>query len=365
MRLESTVYCDYQASTPIDPAVLAQMPSVYRNQFGNPHSNNHLLGWTAHELVENAAGAVGSIIGCDSDDIVFTSGATESNNLALWGLARSDRFRKKRRLIVSPIEHKCVLAAADAIARHVGLNVEYVPVDREGVVDIDYLANSIDDDVLVVSIMAVNNEIGTIEPINKIGEIAQKHNVLLHCDAAQAPDAIDIRQIISHVDLLSLSAHKMYGPKGIGALYIRRDIQPYIEPFIYGGGQQNGIRSGTIPAPLCAGFGTAAQLIIDHDHSQYLDQIKIIRDMFLDQLTANDIAYDLVGPATSGHRHPGNANITLTGFVADQVLLALQPWVAASTSAACTTGIPEPSHVMKATGWTDGEVRVIDPIQLW
>ena len=271
MSPENIIYADYQATTPADPRVLEKMAPYWRESFGNPHSNDHMVGWRAAEAVRESLTSVAMLIGADPDEIVFTSGATESNNLALLGLARrapADR----RRILVSAIEHKCVLAAAQALREHESFTVETIPVDREGFIDLDSLENMLDDTVLTASIMAVNNEVGTIQNIPAISGILGSRGILFHCDAAQAPCAMDVGNLAAHADLISLSGHKMYGPQGIGTLYIRRDLQPDIEPIIYGGGQQNGLRSGTLPLPLCVGMAAAARHSPDNGKRQRAQQ---------------------------------------------------------------------------------------------
>ena len=255
-----TIYADYQATTPVDPRVLDAMAPHWHGSFGNPHSTDHVIGWRAGEAVNAAASSVAKLIGADADEIIFTSGATESNNLALFGLARRAP-PSRRRLLVSAIEHKCVLAAARALEEREGFLVETIPVDGEGFVDFEALQESLDETVLAVSIMAVNNEIGTIQDIPRIARLLARHGIPFHCDAAQAPCAIDVSGLALHAGLISLSGHKMYGPQGIGALYVRRDLQPRIEPIIYGGGQQAGLRSGTVPVPLCVGMAAAADIV--------------------------------------------------------------------------------------------------------
>ena len=211
------------------------------------------------------------------------------------------------------------------------------------------LEDALDDDVLAVSVMAVNNEIGTIQNIRKISELARKAGAIFHCDAAQAPVSMDLQEIADHVDLLSLSAHKMYGPKGIGALYIRRELQDKIEPLIYGGGQQMALRSGTVPTPLCVGMGVAAELLSGNEARQKRELLRQRRDRFVEKLAGLPWSIQLNGP-TGESRHPGNANICFEGFFAQDILQVLQPHLAASTGSACTSGIPEPSHVLKAIG---------------
>ena len=351
MNQTDTIYADYQATTPVDPRVLEKMAPCWGESFGNPHSSDHIVGWRAGEAVREAAESVAALIGADGDEVIFTSGATEANNLALLGLGRRAPDGRHR-VLVSAIEHKCVLAAAWALAENHGVSVETIPVDSHGFVVFDALEKLADDRVLLASVMAVNNEVGTIQDIPRIAELLALHGIVFHCDAAQAPCAMDVSDLAAHADLISLSAHKMYGPQGIGALYIRRDLKDLVEPMIYGGGQQEGIRSGTVPMPLCVGFGAAAGIIATSEAEEERKRIAGIRDTFIGLLEKGEYSITVNGPV-SEWRHPGNANICFDGFAAQDILGVLQPRLAASTGAACTTGIPEPSHVLQALGLSD------------
>ena len=344
----NTIYADYQATTPVDPRVLELISPFWASEFGNPHSSDHIVGWRAAEAVNIASAKVANLIGADPDEIVFTSGATEANNMALMGLARRAPD-SRRRILVSAIEHKCVLEAARALAEREGFKVEYVPVDGDGFVDLDFLESVVDDSVLVVSVMAVNNEIGTIQDIPAIAALLAARGVYFHCDAAQAPAAIDSSALAEHADLISLSGHKMYAPQGVGALYVRRDLQPKLEPLVYGGGQQNGMRSGTSPLALCVGLGAASELMASEEQPIERKRIASMRDRFVDSLMDGRIACGLNGPV-SDKRHPGNANLRFEGYNTQDIIGAMQPHVAASTGAACTTGTPETSHVLRAIG---------------
>ena len=356
MRIGNILYLDHQATTPVDRRVLAEMAPYYRDWFGNPHSSSHRLGWESAQATEAAANHIATLIGADTDEIIFTSGATESNNLALLGLARSGANGKRRRILVSSIEHKSVLATGLVLGEQLGFSVEQIPVDREGFADTSALEDTLDERVLAVSIMAVNSEIGTIQDIRGISNIARSYGCLFHCDAAQAPVALDLSDIGKYVDMLSLSGHKMYGPKGIGAAYISRELQHRIEPLVYGGGQQNGLRSGTLPTPLCVGMGKAAEILADDDAKERRARLRCLRNRFVEMLTGLRWPTALNGPSGQA-RHPGNANIRFIGYSAHDILGALQPHVAASTGSACTSGIPEPSHVLQAIGLTSDETE--------
>ncbi len=356
MNIGKSIYLDHQATTPVDSRALAEMEPYWTALPGNPHSLDHYVGWKAMRAVEEAASRIARLIGADADEIIFTSGATESNNLALLGLARRATNGKRRRVLVSAIEHKCVLAAARVIRDQLGFIVEHIPVDGDGRIAMSVLEETLDDDVLVISIMAVNNEIGTVQNLKAISELTRRHGVIFHCDAAQAPTAIDLSSIVDCVDLLSLSSHKMYGPKGVGTLFIRRDLQDQVEPIIYGGGQQNGLRSGTIPVPLVVGMGVATEIFTNIGSQKKRVQLRVLRDKFVKNLTNLHWKAEVNGPK-SQDRHPGNANIRFEGFSAHDILSALQPRLAASTGSACTSGIPEPSHVLKAIGLNGNEAE--------
>lgn len=344
------VYADYQATTPVDPRVLEKMAPYWNELFGNPHSSDHVVGWRSAEVVRDAASLVGALIGADPDEIIFTSGATEANNLALLGLARRAPL-ERRRILVSAIEHKCVLAAARSLEEREGFTVETIPVDREGFVDLEALAAMVDETVLVASVMAVNNEIGTIQDLSPIATLLREHDVPFHCDAAQAPCAMSVGDFALHADLISLSGHKMYGPQGIGALYVRRDMQKLVEPIVYGGGQQGGVRSGTVPVPLCVGMAAAAEIVGSAEGVGERERIGRQRDFFVEAV--RDSRHPVAVNGVIGTlRHPGNANLQFDGLAAQDILGALQPRVAASTGAACTSGIAEPSHVLRALGLT-------------
>lgn len=332
------------------------MAPFFGEFFGNPHSADHAVGWNAAQAVESSAEQIAELLGADADEIIFTSGATESNNLALLGLGRRAANGTRKRILVSAIEHKCVLGAARIAKEQLGYEVEYLAVDHEGRVNLSALKNTINDDVLVVSIMAVNNEIGTIQDLKSISEIVSQYGAIFHCDAAQAPCAIDLSEISRFVDLVSLSGHKMYGPKGVGVLFVRRELHNRIEPLIYGGGQQHDLRSGTVPVPLCVGMGMAAELLSSKEAVEERKAMRDRRDRFIKELTSSKWPVALNGPQTVD-RHPCNANIRVEGYSASDILGALQPKLAASTGSACTSGIPEPSHVLRAIGLSAEEAE--------
>jgi len=356
VRIDHTIYLDHQSTTPVDMRVLSAMTPYFAESFGNPHSVDHSIGWQAAQAVDAAANHIADLIGADADEIVFTSGATEANNLALLGLGRHEAQGKRKRILVSAIEHKCVLEIGRILQKHLGYCIEYLPVDSAGFVDLDSLKSVLADDVLAVSIMAVNNEIGTIQDIPKLSEIIKSCGALFHCDAAQAPCAIDLRHFSQFVDLLSISGHKMYGPKGIGALFIRRDLHGLIEPLVYGGGQQHNLRSGTMPVQLCVGMGAAAMIFDSKEAIEERTMLRRRTEEFVHKLISLQWPISLIGPS-SEQRHPGNTNLRFAGFDAHDILGALQPHLAASTGSACTSGIPEPSHVLRAIGLSNDEAE--------
>lgn len=360
MNNSNTLYFDFQATTPVASEVLREMQPYFTESFANPHSSDHILGWKSAASVENAAQQVAYLIGADDDEIIFTSGATESNNLAILGLAKRAAMTQnpRKRILLSSIEHKCTLSVGHALETQYGYAVDTIPVDRNGHIITRELDRLLGNDVLLVSIMAVNNEIGSIQDIGALSKIIGETGAFFHCDAAQAPMAIDMKNLAHQADMISLSGHKMYGPKGIGALYIQRDLQGSIEPLIYGGGQQNGLRSGTLPTPLCVGMGAAAEYIGSPEIPRKRNQLQTRRDRFLEMLLALPWKGRLYGHGTQC-RHPGNISIGFQGFNAQDILGSLQPYVAASTGSACTSGIPESSHVLKAIGLATEEAESV------
>lgn len=346
------VYLDYQATTPADPRVVEAMQPYWTAIYGNPHSADHAFGWKADAAVEAARAEIAGLIGADPDEIVFTSGATEANNLAILGIARAAP-PPCRRIVISAIEHKCVIAAARAAA-HEGYAVTVVPVGADGIINVGAISATLDDQVAIVSVMTVNNEIGTIQPIEQIGELCRSRGIVFHTDAAQALSFLEIDVNKLNVDLMSLSAHKIYGPKGIGALYIRRDSRIKPMPIIHGGGQEFGLRSGTLPTPLCVGFGEACR-IINMEGGSMIEPLAGMRDYFLKGLLENLHGLKINGSMVA--RHPGNINIQFPGLEAEIILNGLQPYVAASSGSACTSGQPEPSHVLQAIGLSNSEAE--------
>ena len=345
------IYLDYQATTPLDPRVAAAMQPYWGPVFGNPHSE-HVFGWEAADGVDRANAAVAGLIGATPNEIVFTSGATEANNLAIQGVARSSG-RRGNHIVTTAIEHKCVLHTALSLRRR-GFDVDVISVQRDGLVDPKAVIDAVGDETALVSVMLANNEIGTLQPISEIGAFCQTHGIVMHTDAAQAVGKVPVDVSDLRVDLLSLSGHKLYGPKGIGALYVSRHCPLALEPLIIGGAQQSGLRAGTVPAPLAVGLGEAcrlAQAELEADPQRNL----ALRDVFL--ATLKEAIPDLAVNGDLAHRLPGNLNLRLPGLDANSLLTTLQGQIAASTGSACNAGFIEPSYVLIALGLSMTEVN--------
>jgi cysteine desulfurase len=340
---ERPIYLDYQATTPCDPRVVEAMAPWWSERFGNAASKTHAYGWEAAEAVETARRHVAALIGADAREIVFTSGATEANNLALLGSARAARGARDR-VIALATEHRSVLDPAARLERE-GLQVTRLGVARDGLLDVERLRAALDERVLWVSAMHANNEIGVIQDVAAIAQAAREVGALVHCDAAQSAGklALDVRAL--GVDLLTLSGHKLYGPKGIGALWVRRRPPLALEPLVFGGGHERGLRSGTLAVPLCIGLGEAAR-IAAFEREAESQRTRTLRDRLWERL-----AREIPGTGLNGHasqRLPGNLNVALP--VESSALLAALPELALSTGSACTSAVPEPSHVLRALG---------------
>lgn len=339
------VYLDNHATTPTDPQVVSAMDPWWREHFGNPHSGDHWFGWMANQAVESARNSVAELIQAGADEIIFTSGATEGNNLSIIGAGRA-RAEDRTHIVVSAIEHKCVLESAAQLKRE-GFSVDVAPIDHNGFVQLDVLDELITDRTALVSVMLVNNEIGTIQPIAHVSELCRAAGAWLHCDAAQAPAATRIDVDLLDVHFLSLSAHKIYGPKGIGALYAKADIQSLLKPLTFGGGQEHALRSGTVPTPLAVGFGKAAELMINGFDEERV-ALQRLRDILWSGIGHISPKASLNGSLE--HRHPANLNVLFPGCGASSLIGSLQPHLAISTGSACSTGMPEPSYVLSALG---------------
>jgi cysteine desulfurase len=338
------IYLDYQATTPCDPRVVEAMLPYFTEKFGNPHSRNHSYGWEAEAAVERARGQLASIIGADEREVIYTSGATESNNLAIKGVLRFQKGRRNH-LVTAVTEHKCVLDSA----RHMemeGVEVTYLPVQKNGLVDLDRLRDAITDKTALVSIMAVNNEIGVIQPLAEIGKICREKGVHFHTDAAQAVGKIPLDVNAMNIDLMSISGHKIYGPKGIGALYVRRKPRVRLEALIHGGGQERGLRSGTLPTPLCVGIGEAAA-IAQREMGAEAERLRFLRDKLLKGITEQLPEVFLNGDLE--RRIPGNLNLSFAYVEGEGLMMGIKN-LSVSSGSACTSASLEPSYVLRALG---------------
>ncbi|KAF7778619.1 hypothetical protein Agabi119p4_2964 [Agaricus bisporus var. burnettii] len=338
------IYLDMQATTPVDPRVLDAMLPYLTDQYGNPHSRTHAYGWEAEQAVEDARKYVADLIGADQKDIIFTSGATESNNLSIKGIARFHKERK-RHIITTQTEHKCVLDSCRKLSEE-GFDITYLPVQKSGIVDLQELEAAIRPDTSLVTIMTVNNETGVIQPIKEIGEIVRKHRgVYFHTDAAQAVGKIPLDVNEMNIDLMSISGHKLYGPKGIGAAYVRRRPRVRLEPILSGGGQERGLRSGTLPTALAVGLGEAARIAqseMTRDHVR----IKELSDRLIKKI--NDKMEHVVRNGDS-NGYPGCVNLSFSYVEGESLLMALKD-IALSSGSACTSASLEPSYVLRALG---------------
>lgn len=346
MKAGNLIYLDYQASTPLDPRVQAVMAECDQSVFANPHAVQHLLGQQSAEIVASARADIEACINAAPEEVIFTSGATEANNQAIASLMFANNTRRNK-ILISAIEHKCIKNAAYYFGQKLGYTIEEIPVLESGLIDMQAYQAMLSDDVLLVCVMAVNNEIGTIQNIPEIAGLAHQHGAMLHCDAAQAPEAMAIDVRAWQVDMLSLSGHKIYGPKGIGALYIRNDLQARLPPLIHGGGQQFGMRSGTLPTALCAGLAEAMKLSHQQVPQSRAD-LAALRDTFIAELADHQIDFSINGHTEL--RHPGNINIRFNGKDATKILAALQSDICASTGSACNSDMVLSSHVLQAIG---------------
>jgi len=338
------IYMDYHATTPLDPRVLEIMLPYLKGDFGNAASRSHVFGWKAEEAVEKARQQVANLIGASEKEIVWTSGATESINLALKGVA--EFYKDKGNHIITVVtEHKATLDSAKRLER-TGCEVTYLPVAVDGLVDLKQLEEAIRPTTILVSIMAANNEIGVIQPVKEIGEICRKHGVLLHVDAAQAAGKIPLDVEAMKIDLMSLSAHKIYGPKGVGALYVRRRPRVRIAPIIDGGGHERGMRSGTLNVPGIVGMGAAAEIAKAEMATENM-RLQELRDRLLKGLQSQ-LDYTYVNGSLE-HRLPNNLNISFAYVEGEAMMMAIKD-VAVSSGSACTSASLEPSYVLRALG---------------
>jgi cysteine desulfurase len=347
MPVRLPIYLDYHATTPVDPRVLEAMLPYFTERFGNAASRSHAFGWDANAAVERARGQAASLIGASANEIVFTSGATESNNLAIKGVLHALAGRP-RHVITTAIEHKSVLDTCRSLSA-AGCRVTCLPVDSDGRVDPESVREAIADDTVLVSVMAANNEVGSIQPLAEIGAITAERGVLLHTDAAQAAGKIPLAVKTLGVDLLSFTAHKMYGPKGVGALYIRRRARIALAPIVEGGGQERGVRSGTLNVPGIVGLGRAAEINAEELPTESV-RLARLRDRLYDVLRRSLPGVGLNG--SLDRRLPHNLSVHFTGVPGESILLAIDD-IALSSGSACASGTIEPSYVLKACGVSD------------
>jgi cysteine desulfurase len=347
------IYLDNQSTTRIDPRVLETILPYFTEDYGNPHSSSHAYGRIAAEATERARGEIAALIHANPREIVFTSGATESNNLAIKGASHFARTyprggQARDHIVALQTEHKCVLESCKELERE-GFSVTYLPVEPSGLVSLAALEEAMSERSLLVSVMAAHNEIGVIQPLAEIGALCRSHGVLFHSDAAQAFGKIPLDVEAMKIDLLSISSHKIYGPKGVGALYVRRRPRVRLLPLIDGGGQERGLRSGTLPTPLCVGLGRAAAIAGD-EMAEEAERLRRLRDGLLRNLARRLPGLRLNGDAE--RRLTGSVNLTLPGIPA-QALIEACPSIAISTGSACTSASVEPSYVLRALGLSD------------
>jgi cysteine desulfurase len=339
------VYMDYQATTPLDPRVFEVMKPYFLEKFGNPHSRSHSYGWEAEAAVEEAREQVAKLIGATEKEIIFTSGATESNNLALKGVMHF-YGKEKPELVTVVTEHKCVLDTARHLEQE-GFKITYLPVEKNGLVDLEKLRAAVTEKTAIVSVMAVNNEIGVIQPLKEIGEICRAKGAFFHTDCAQAFGKIPLNVDEMHIDLMSISAHKIYGPKGIGALYVRRkNPRVRIQAIIDGGGQERGMRSGTLPTPLVVGLGEAAR-IASLEMASENERLWNLHNYFKTEIMKAIPNVYINGDEK--HRVPGNINLSFAYIEGESMLMAIKD-LAVSSGSACTSASLEPSYVLRALG---------------
>ncbi len=344
MAIKLPIYMDNHATTPVDPRVVEAMLPFFTEHFGNAASRSHAFGWAAEKAVDRAREQVGALIGASGKEIVWTSGATESNNLAIKGAADFYRDRGNH-IVTAQTEHKAVLDTCKRLEKQ-GFQVTYVPVDRDGRVNPQVVAAAMTDKTILVSIMLANNEIGTVNPVQEIGQVVKSRGALFHIDAVQGVGKIPFDVTSASADLVSLSAHKMYGPKGVGALYVRRKPRVRLQPLIDGGGHERGMRSGTLNVPLIVGYGLAAE-IAQNEMAVESARMLSLRERLRQGIQAR--VSDTFVNGSMEHRLPGNLNISFAYIEGEAMLMGLKD-VAVSSGSACTSASLEPSYVLRALG---------------
>jgi len=332
-------YFDFQSTTPMDKRVIEEIYNSMKEDYGNPHSTSHPIGWKAIEKVELARYKIAKLINAETDEIIFTSGATESNNLAIKGATHFYK-NKGKHIITMSVEHKCVLESCRFLQTE-GYEITYIDPEEDGLLDLKKLKNSIRNNTILISIMGVNNETGVIQNLKEIGKIAHENNILFHTDCAQAYGKIPLDVKSMNIDLMSISSHKIYGPKGIGALYVRKKPKVHLSPIIHGGGQEKGLRSGTLSVPLCVGFGKAAE-ICSKEMQKDWKRISKLSDYFLSKILTIEDAY-LNG--NRKHKIPGCNNISFLHIEGESLMLAIQNFCI-STGSACNSANLQPSYVI-------------------
>ena len=346
MTVKTPVYLDYAATTPVDKRVAEKMIPYLTETFGNPASNSHAFGWEAEEAVEKARADIAALINADPKEIIFTSGATESDNLAIKGAANFYKTKGKH-LITVKTEHKAVLDTMRELERQ-GFEVTYLGVQENGLIDLEELKAAIRDDTILISVMWVNNEIGVVQDIPAIGEICRERKIIFHVDAAQACGKVPVDVESAKIDLLSMSGHKVYGPKGIGALYVRRKPRVRLEAQMHGGGHERGFRSGTLPTHQIVGMGEAFR-IAKEELEQDMAHYRKLRDIFLKGIEGIEEVY-INGDLE--HRAPNNLNVSFNFVEGESLIMAVKE-LAVSSGSACTSASLEPSYVLRALGRND------------
>jgi cysteine desulfurase len=340
------IYMDYSATTPVDPRVADKMIPFLREQFGNPASRSHMYGWSAEAAVEEARANVAALVGADPREIIWTSGATESNNLALKGAANFYKTKGKH-IITVKTEHKSVLDTVRELER-VGFEATYVEPQENGLVSAEQIAAAMRPDTILVSVMLVNNEIGVVQPIDEIGALCRSKGIIFHCDAAQATGKVHINLETSKVDLMTFTAHKTYGPKGVGALYVRRKPRVRLEAQMHGGGHERGLRSGTLPTHQIVGMGEAFRIAKEEMDAE-LVRVKALRDRLETGLREIEEVYV---NGDMEHRVPHNLNVSFNYVEGESLIMAIKD-IAVSSGSACTSASLEPSYVLRALGRSD------------
>lgn len=338
------IFLDYQSTTPCDPRVVEAMMPWFTEKFGNPHTRSHAYGWEAEEATEIAREHVANLIGANTKEIVFTSGATESNNMALKGLAHFYKD-KRNHIITLQTEHKCVLDSARHLEQE-GFKVTYLPVQTNGMIDLAALKDAMTEETLLVSVMAVNNEIGVIQPLKEIGAMCRENGTFFHTDAAQAFGKIPLDVEEMNIDLMSISGHKVYGPKGIGALFVRRRPRVRLVPLINGGGQERGFRSGTLPTPMVVGLGEAAR-IAKEEMAKDAAHVSHLSEKFMTAVCDN--VKDVFLNGDREHGYPGCLNLSFAYIEGESMIMSIKD-LAVSSGSACTSASLEPSYVLRAIG---------------